>query len=210
MVLQVYVGDNLNYSVGSLHYSSDADVNPTTSDTSETTTNIVFAAIATVMVLIIILLVVAIICGVKKKTKKRQTIAFTGNTDVNMYASPAYGTHQVFTEPGLDHLYEPIDEYCEEESTTLQDTASPVDDDKIDADGYLTMNPPCKDVDQAAVKGNEGDTESHSEASDEYVQAADEDHMPANNNDEDDGYENDDQQKNDYLQLKADHEDTVV
>ena len=93
------------------------------------------------MVLIIIMLVVVIICVVRKKSKKRHTIAFTGNTDVNMYASPAYGTHQVLTEPGLDHLYEPIDEYCEEEITTLtlQDTASPVDDDKIDADGYLKM-----------------------------------------------------------------------
>ena len=215
MILQVYVGENLNYTVGNLHYSSDAGVIPTsdtsdTSDTSEATTTVIFAAIATVMVLIIILLVVVIICGVKKRTKKSHTIAFTGNTDVNMYASPAYGTHQVLTEPGLDHLYEPIEEYCEEETTTLQDTASPVDDDKIDAGGCLKMNPPCEVVDPAAINGNEGDTGSHSRASDEYVQAVDEDHMSANNNDEDDGYENGDQQKNDYLQLKADHEDTVV
>ena len=181
------------------------------SDTSETTTAsiIIFAAIASVIVLIILLLVIVIICGMKKKIKKRQTIAFTGNTDVSMYASPAYGTHQVLTEPGLDHLYEPIDESCREETTTLQDTASPVDDDKIDADGYLKMNPSCEVVDQAAINGNECDTGS-SGASDEYIQAADEDHMPAINNDEDDGYENDDQQKNDYLQLKADHEDTVT
>ena len=44
---------------------------------------------------------------------------------VNMYASPAYGTHQVFTEPGLDHLYEPIVELYEEEDTAVQDTAPP-------------------------------------------------------------------------------------
>ena len=208
----MYIGENLNYSVGRLHYSSDVDVNPTTSDTSETTTAsiIIFAAIATVIVLIIILLVIVIVCGIKKKTKKKQTIAFTGNTDVSMYASPAYGTHQVLTEPGLDHLYEHIDESCREETTTLQNTASPIDDDKIDADGYLKMNPSCEVVDQAAINSNECDTGSHSGASDEYIQAADDDHMSTNDNDEDDGYENDDQQKNDYLQLKADHEDTVA
>ena len=71
MILQVYVGENLNYSVGILRYSSDTGINPTTSDTSETaTTNIIFVAIATVLVLIIILLVVVIIFGIKKKTKK--------------------------------------------------------------------------------------------------------------------------------------------
>ena len=32
-------------------------------------------------------------------------------SDVVMYSSPAYGTHQVFSEPGLDHLYESIDDY---------------------------------------------------------------------------------------------------
>ena len=142
MILQVYVGENLNYSVGRLHYSSD--ITATASDTSETTI-IIFAAIATVMVLVIILLVVVIICGVRKKSKKSHTITFTGNTDVNMYASPAYGTHQVFTEPGLDHLYEPIDEYCEENTTTLKDTTSPAsDDDEIDAEGYLKMKPSCE------------------------------------------------------------------
>ena len=157
------------------------------SDTSEATTAsiIIFAAISTVIVLIILLLlVIVIICGIKKKTKERQTIAFTSNTDVNMFASPAYGTHQVLTETGLDHLYEPIEEYCEEETTTLQDTASPVDNDKIDADGYLKMNPPCEVVDHAAINGNEDDNGSHSEISDKYVQAADKEHMPANNNDE--------------------------
>ena len=128
-----------------------------------------------------------------------------------MYAYPAYGTHQVFTEPGLDHLYEPIDDIREENTTTLQNTASPADDDNIDTEGYLKINPSCEVVDQATTEGNDGDTESHSGSNEEYVQAADnEDHMPANGNVEDDGYENDDQQKYDYLQLKADHEDTVM
>ena len=175
MILQVYIGENLNYTVGRLHYS----LATMPSDTSEATTAsiIIFAAISTVMVLIILLLVIVIICGIKKKTKERQTIAFTSNTDVNMFASPAYGNHQVLTETGLDHLYEPIEEYCEEETTTLQDTASPVYNDKIDADGYLKMNPPCEVVDHAAINGNEDDTGSHSGVSDEYVQAADEEHI---------------------------------
>ena len=60
----------------------------------------------------IIFLVIVIICVVRKKKSKKHTLAvsFTGNSDVSLCASPAYGTHQVFTEPGLDHLYEPIDE----------------------------------------------------------------------------------------------------
>ena len=84
--------------MGSLQYSSTA------TETMTTTTIIIITAIASVVVLIIILSIIVIICVVRKKSRK-QTIAFTGNTDVNMYASPAYGTHQVFTEPELDHLY---------------------------------------------------------------------------------------------------------
>ena len=173
----MYIGENLNYSVGGLHYSSDAGVNPTTFDTSETTTAsiIIFAAIATVIVLIIILLVIVIVCGIKKKTKKRQTIAFTGNTDVSMYASPAYGTHQVFSIPGQDHLYDRIDAPFKERSTTLQDPPA-INDDETDVDGYHRMNPSC---DQAVTGGNVDDTAS---CTDEYIQAVDdEDHLPTGN-----------------------------
>jgi len=63
-----------------------------------------------------------------------------------MYASPAYGTHHVFTEPGLDHLYEPIDELYEEKSTTLQD-APAGNDDETDAEGYLKWKSSCKIAD---------------------------------------------------------------
>ena len=149
----------------------------------------------------------------KEVKEKTQSIVLTGirNTYVSMYASPAYGTHQVFTEPGLDHLYEPINNFHKENTTTLQDITSPAHDDKTDTEGYLKMNPSCEVVDQATTEGNNDDTGSHSGSSEEYIQAAgDEDHMPANGNNEDDGYENDNQQKNDYLQLKADHEDTMM
>ena len=64
-----------------------------------------------------------------------------------MYASPAYGTHQVFAEPGLDHLYEHINE---EVTTTLQDTACTARD-EIDADGYLNMRSHCEAVIEVGV-----------------------------------------------------------
>ena len=70
------------------------------------------------------------------------------NEAVNMYASPAYGTHQVFAEPGLDHLYEPIDD---EMTTTLQDTVCTAGD-EVDADGYLKMKSNCEAVDQTVIE----------------------------------------------------------
>ena len=175
MILQVYVGLNLNYTVGRLCYSSDPGENPTASDTSEITI-IIFAAIVIVMVLIIILLVLVIVFVVKKKSKKKQSIAFSGNTDVNMYASPAYGTHQVFTEPRLDHLYELIDGLHKEETTKLQDTASPANDDnEIDTEGYLKMKPSCEVVNQTLTESSVvADTYSTfvgSKSTDDYVQA---------------------------------------
>ena len=197
MILQVYVGKNLNYTVGSVHYLSDtsdptSDTSATTSDTTETTTTIIlcFAAIATVMVLITILLVIAIICIVRKKTKKKSTTAFTDNTGVNMYASPAYGTHQTFTEPGMDHLYEPVDKVHGKNVTTLQDTAPGTDNDEIDAESYLKMKPSCEVVDQAITKGSvvtDGcSTIIGSKSTDEYVQPLD-NNLPACSIKDDDG-----------------------
>ena len=147
----------------------------------------------------------------EKKLRKR-TVSFTGNTNVNMYASPAYGTHQMFTEPGLDHLYEPIDELYEEENTTVQDTALLADDNEVDAEGYLKMTSSGEVDDQAVTEGNVDDTGSHSgnsETTDECVQAANDakDHLST---DEDDGYENDDQLRDDYSQLKPDHEEAKI
>ena len=176
MTLQVYVGENLNYTVGRLRYSSDTATNPTDSDTFEiTTTTIIILCLIAAVITLIILVVIIIICVVIKKSKKKQSIAFTGNTDVNMYASPAYGTHQVFTEPGLDHLYEPIDELYEEEATKLQDAASPENDDnEIDAEGYLKMKPSCEVVDQtlteSSVVADTCSTFVGSKSTDEYVQ----------------------------------------
>ena len=178
MILQVKIGENLNYTVGRLRYSSDAGTNPTASDTSELTTTIIviLSVIAVVMAFIIIVLVIIIICVVIRKSKKKQSVAFTGNNDVNMYASPAYGAHQVFTEPGLDHLYEPIHGLHEEKTTKLQDTASPTNDNnEIDGEDYLKMKPSCEVVDQAITESSvvfdTCSTFVGSKSTDEYVQA---------------------------------------
>ena len=178
MILQVYVGKNLNYTVGRLRYSSDTVTNPTDSDIFEiTTTTIIILCLIAAVIALIILVVIFIICVVIKNSKKKQSIAFTGNADVNMYASPAYGTYQVFTEPGLDHLYEPIDRLHKEETTKLQDTASPGNDDndsEIDAEGYLKMKPSREVVDQtlteSSVVADTCSTFVGSKSTDEYVQ----------------------------------------
>ena len=64
MILQVYVGENLHYTVGRLRYSSDTGANPTASDTSKITA------------FIIKMLVIIIICVVIKKSKKRHRVLY--------------------------------------------------------------------------------------------------------------------------------------
>ena len=129
----------------------------------------------------ITLLVVVIIYVVRKKSKKSHIIVFTGNTDVNMHASPAYGTHQVLTEPEEDHLYDQIDTSLKERSTTLQDPPT-INDDENDVDGYHRMYPSCKGTDEAVTAGNVDDTAS---CTDEYIQVADgQDRLPTGNDDQ--------------------------
>ena len=159
------------------------------------------------MAILLFLSIVIIVSNriIKKELKKR-TRAFTGDTDVNMYSSPAYGTHQVFSEPGTEHLYERIDELRNEVSTTFQETATVIADDKeSDVDGDLKMKSSCEDDDKSITEGNiQCSTGNNNDISDEkYVQTADDDHLPTDTNDEDDGYENDDP-KNEYLQLQCD------
>ena len=235
------MGENLNYTVGSLRYSSGSDTNndnsttnnnntstsnvisstnintSTNNDDSITTTNVLIIIIITAILLFGIITIVIIIisfCIVKKKSRK-PTSSFSDNAaDINMYASPAYGTHHVFAESGMDHLYEPIHDYLhEEDSTTLQDaTPAAANDGETDVEGHLNMKLSSEVVDQAVDQASVGNTESYTmnDTNDEYVQAAD-DNLPTatNESDEDDGYENDDQKKNDYLQLKDDHEEDI-
>ena len=214
------MGENLNYTVGSLRYSNandtNNDISSTNNDDSTTNTNVLIIIITITAILVIGIITIIIIisfCIVKKKLRK-PTSLLSSNADINMYASPAYGTHHVFTEPGMDHLYEPIDDYLhKEESTTLQDaTPGAANDDETDVEGYLKMKSSSEVVDQAVTEGSVGNTESHTmnDTTDEYVQAAG-DNLPTatNESDEDDGYENDDQKKNDYFQLKDDHEEDI-
>ena len=78
-----------------------------------------------------------------RKKLRKDKITVTGATDVNMYASPAYGTHHIFSEPGMDHLYDRIDESYKEKSTTLQDPPQ-ADNDETG----IEMNTSFKAVDQ--------------------------------------------------------------
>ena len=172
---------------GSLQYPTEAI--PTATDNSTvTTTNILIAVIVAVIVLILSIIVM-IICVVRKKSRKQTRLAITGsNVDISMYASPAYGTHQVFTEPGLDHLYDRIDESYREKSTALQDPPqaedyeTPIDikinpsvvdptvteetdvvdqEETTDVDDYIKMNSSCKVADQLVSEETESDVDDY-------------------------------------------------
>ena len=94
----------------------------------------------------------------RKKSKKGHTTAFTGNTDVSMYASPAYGTHQVFTEPELDYLYDRADESHLVKRITSHYASTMYNDDEADVDGYLRMNPSFEFNQQTVTESSIADT----------------------------------------------------
>ena len=178
----MYIGENLNYTVGSLQYSS------TTSNDGSSTTTILIIIITVIVVLLILSIIIIVSYRIIKKNIKKRTHAFTGDTDVNMYSSPAYGTHHVFSEPGVEHLYERI-ELHKEKCSTLQEAATVTADDKeTDIDGYFKMNSSCEADDQAITEGNtQCSTRNNNDISDEeYVQAADDDHLPTDTNDQND------------------------
>ena len=154
-------------------------------------------------VLLILSIIIIVSYRIKKRKSKKHTIAFTGNTDVTMYTSPAYGTHHVSSEPGLDHLYEPIDELHKEKSTTFQEAATVTTE--TDVDGYVKINSSCKADDKAIAEGNTQCNAGNDNviSDEEYIQAADDkDCLPTDTNDGDinDSYENDDE----YLQMQDD------
>ena len=123
-ILQVFIGSNLYYTIGQIEYT----------DSSGSSSNtVIFIAVGAAVITLILLLVVVILiwcCRYCYQHKKFNVTNFTNDTEVNMYSSPAYGTHQVFSEPGLDHLYEPIDDIVEEEATEGHIT-TPFDDAKL-------------------------------------------------------------------------------
>ena len=182
----MYIGKNLNYAVGSLQYSS------TTSNDGSSTTTILIIIITVIVLLLILSIIIIVSYRIIKMNIKKHTCAFTGNTDVNMYSSPAYGTHHVFSEPGIEHLYEPVHELRKEISTTFQEAATVTADDKeTDIDGYFKMDSSHEVDDKGITEGNaQCSTRNNNDISDEeYVQAADDkDYLPTNTNNQDDGY----------------------
>ena len=131
-------------------------INDTSTDAINSTIIIVTAVISIVITALTMIIVLAVLkclktnahCCSSTSDKDKACI----NEAINMYASPAYGNHQVFAEPGLDHLYEPIDD---EMTTALQDTACAAGD-EVDADGYLKMKSNCEAVDQTVIEGTVG------------------------------------------------------
>ena len=138
---------NQRTTIGNIRFISDSNTNDVNS------TIVIVTAVISIAISILILVV--ILATVKCLNMQLQ-VHYSSPSDnarpfiseaVNMYASPAYGTHQVFAEPGLDHLYERIDD---EMTTTLQDTACGARD-EVDADGYLKMRSHCEAVIEGGV-----------------------------------------------------------
>ena len=140
----------MGVTIGNIRFISDGDTN----DISYT----IIIVTAVISIAFSILILVVILATVKCLNMELQ-VHYSSPSDnarpfiseaVNMYPSPAYGTHQVFAEPGLDHLYERIDDKM---TTTLKDTACAADD-EIDADacGYLKFKSNCEVANQALIE----------------------------------------------------------
>ena len=120
-VLQVKFGEKLNYTCADgidgtgiqIQYQEPVEED-TSSGSVDSTIIIIIALALTVVVLIALFLSTILIFYIRKsysKSKPTKTVPYTTmDTDINMYTSPAYGTHHVFSEPGLDHLYDRIDD----------------------------------------------------------------------------------------------------
>lgn len=134
---------NLDLIIGSIEFIIK---DFTSSVNSRSTVIIVTAAVSIVISALMLIIIVVVFkhlrkcCHFDSSNKKSHS-----NEAVNMYASPAYGSHQVFTELGLDHLYEPISHKLREKM--LQDAAPHNDIDKMKS---------SRAADQAVTKGNIG------------------------------------------------------
>ena len=155
---------NLIVNIGRIRFSSTSN-----NEEAELTIIIIIVVISIIIASLAMLIVIG---GVFKRVRGYCHCSSSKSvTDevVNMYASPAYGTHQVYTEPGLDHLYETIDDKRCEESTLqaateeggidvdgLRITTSCEVDAETDADGHLKMKS-CSD--NQALTGDNADTQ---------------------------------------------------
>ena len=161
--MKVVLG-NLNVVIGRIKFTSSSDGSDF----------IIIVVIAVISIALSILMLIIIVIAFKHLKRHCHGDCITAskpltNEVVNMYASPAYGTHQVFSEPGMDHLCEPIDDCEMHMESTLQDVDPAAgDDDKVDVDGYLKMKSSCEVDDEAATdrEGNVGDTGTHFQPND--------------------------------------------
>ena len=103
---QVCVGESLKFTVGSIQYHTSDSSNIFLSLSLIIPTSIIIIVVITLPLIILTCVVV----WYRRKHHSSSDDAISAS-DVVMYSSPAYGTHQVFSEPGLDHLYESIDDY---------------------------------------------------------------------------------------------------
>ena len=107
-LLQVSVGENLKFILGRMQYQSGS------SSSVFMNLSLIIAMFIAIVIIIVLLLIFAsgIIWYMKHCNKRAMSNKIPVSVaNVSMYTSPAYGTHQVFSEPGLDHLYESIDDY---------------------------------------------------------------------------------------------------
>ena len=152
--------------------------------------SVVIIVIASVTVILLLLsAVIFLVCVITRNHcnfnifKRKLDV----NTNVNMYASPAYGTHQVFAEPGLDHTYETINETRielqsvppkESSDDKAQDRCLTIAGDRDQDQETINVKPISDQGDTPFNNSNNSDDDSHSE------------------------YENDDLDNIDYLQLQ--------
>ena len=103
------------------------------------TSVLVFVVVGLAVALLIVVVIIGLVC-LRNYPIRFKRASPSVNTDVNMYASPAYGSHQVHSEPGLEHLYEYIkDVVATETDTALDEVQSETSKNTTDQYGYLKM-----------------------------------------------------------------------
>ena len=143
--LKVILG-NFNDNIGRIRFTGTSISN---NEEDELTIIIIIVVISIIIASIVMLIIVGAVFKRVREYCHRSSSKSVNDEVVNMYASPAYGTHQVFTEPGLDHLYEIIDDKrCEE--STLQVPNPLIEDKEIGLDG-LEIKRSCEVDDGKAV-----------------------------------------------------------
>ena len=213
-LLQIFVGQNLNYSIGQIQYGTNS-----TSEESGFVTSAAFPiVIAAGIIGVILILIVIALCIWRHRYNSKKTVRIANETEINMYSSPAYGTHQVFSEPGLDHLYEPIDDATEDlERATELHVTTPIEDAVLEKSTEFNDGPQ-NEIDSErrlkVAKSDEATAQNDtSSITEEYLrmdreQLENENHTTEACNDEDNqsdtGYVNDDEGTAPYLRvLKA-------